>query len=445
LSEVLDFIQSRVASGAIRSEFPGVERIRTVDVASVLRRRIHWGIHLSLVRIGDRLPSLRAVAAEFGVDQRSVLAAYRLLVAEGLVEMRTRSGIYVVGAGSPLPQVPPDKAWIVDTFLAGASHGVPPAALASTLQSALRSRPLTAACVESNADSLLGMASQLRGDYGLATSWIDPAVLSDERARHRLSRSDLIVTTQFYAREAVEAANAVNRPLIVTAADRDYTAQLRSALGRGPTYFIGVDQRFADRMEGANDGARWMANMRPIIASRNESIVIPPGAPTFVTRAAAEMLGPDALPRGAVVLTHLLSNDTRAAILNVILAASIAEHEPDDAVKSTAVPPVLVDEEGVPGMSTIMRGAAAYAEMLTFGADPSEIRARCRSLVRGWVGCATSSATSKRAELSDLVLDVVTVFHQLTAAGLISKQAQVIERDFIAWTVEDYQEAIAAR
>ena len=70
-----------------------VNRFRATDVASMLRRRIQWGIHLGLVKAADRLPSLRAAAAEFGVDQRSVLAAYRELEREGIVEMRPRSGM----------------------------------------------------------------------------------------------------------------------------------------------------------------------------------------------------------------------------------------------------------------------------------------------------------------------------------------------------------------
>ena len=60
-----------------------------------LRDRILSGLHLGHLQPGDRLPSIRQVAAESGEDARAISRAYRQLEAEGLVEIRTRSGIYV--------------------------------------------------------------------------------------------------------------------------------------------------------------------------------------------------------------------------------------------------------------------------------------------------------------------------------------------------------------
>ena len=37
-------------------------------------------------------------SSEFGVDHRLILAAYKQLAAEGLVEVRERGGVYVSGA-----------------------------------------------------------------------------------------------------------------------------------------------------------------------------------------------------------------------------------------------------------------------------------------------------------------------------------------------------------
>ncbi|NNC32700.1 GntR family transcriptional regulator [Longimicrobium terrae] len=44
---------------------------------------------------GDRLPSIRALWREMGVDHRVVAQAYRILEDEGLVEVRGRSGVYL--------------------------------------------------------------------------------------------------------------------------------------------------------------------------------------------------------------------------------------------------------------------------------------------------------------------------------------------------------------
>src|ERR1035437_6877279 len=44
---------------------------------------------------GDRLPSVRAMAAELAVNQNTVLRVYERLTAEGLLERRHGDGTYV--------------------------------------------------------------------------------------------------------------------------------------------------------------------------------------------------------------------------------------------------------------------------------------------------------------------------------------------------------------
>ncbi len=50
---------------------------------------------------GQRLPSGRALAARLGIDRGTVLAAYRRLEREGLVEVRAGSGAYARAIGAP--------------------------------------------------------------------------------------------------------------------------------------------------------------------------------------------------------------------------------------------------------------------------------------------------------------------------------------------------------
>jgi len=49
----------------------------------------------SHLRAGDRLPSERAMADQFGVSRSSIREGIKLLAAQGLVEIRTGDGIYV--------------------------------------------------------------------------------------------------------------------------------------------------------------------------------------------------------------------------------------------------------------------------------------------------------------------------------------------------------------
>jgi DNA-binding transcriptional regulator YhcF (GntR family) len=292
---------------------------KTTEVASLLRRRIQWGVHLSLVKPGDRVPSLRAASNEFGVDQRSVLAAYRELEAEGLVVMKPRSGIYVAGARNGASNLAPATRWMSEMFLQGFARGVPPVALGSTLSGAV-SVTLTAACLECNADHILWMATQLRHEYGLDTTWIETSALGTEAMAERLRAANFIVTTAFHAAEARRVGEEYKLPVVVVTASGDRLAQVRAALSRGPVYFVGTDERYVKKLLEGTDSARWMANLRPVVLEQFSPRAVPTNAPVVATRAAADILGAE-LPAGALVIDYPFSTESRAEIISLMLAA----------------------------------------------------------------------------------------------------------------------------
>jgi hypothetical protein len=286
----------------------------------VLRRRIQWGTHLGLVKTGDRLPSLRAAANEFGVDQRSVLAAYRALESEGLVVMRPRSGIYVAGDRNPV-QVAPAARWMSEMFLQGFARGVPPVSLGATLATAAATTTLTAACLECNADQILWLAAHLRYEFGLSTTWIESQSADNDTVTERLRSADFIVTTAFHAPEARQFSERFGIPVVVATASGDQVSQLRAELSRGPVYFIGTDERYARKLLEGTDSARWMANLRPLVLDRTVPQTIPTKSPLVITKAVAEILGEKALPRHAMILDFPFSTETRSEILALMLAA----------------------------------------------------------------------------------------------------------------------------
>ncbi len=70
---------------------PTLPRRRRSELADALRRRVVGALSSGSLRRGERLPSAREVAAEIDADPRLVLAAYRILAKEGVVEIRRRS------------------------------------------------------------------------------------------------------------------------------------------------------------------------------------------------------------------------------------------------------------------------------------------------------------------------------------------------------------------
>ena len=61
------------------------------------------------LRAGSRLPSVRQFAAENGVSINTVLGAYGLLLSEGYVTSREKSGFYVSEFEEPVPASKPEK------------------------------------------------------------------------------------------------------------------------------------------------------------------------------------------------------------------------------------------------------------------------------------------------------------------------------------------------
>ncbi|RZI42464.1 PLP-dependent aminotransferase family protein [Herbaspirillum sp. HC18] len=71
-----------------------------------LAEEIAQSIRTGVMKLGDRLPSVRQASASRGVSPSTVFEAYYLLEAHGLIRARERSGYYVIAGGKFLPPEP---------------------------------------------------------------------------------------------------------------------------------------------------------------------------------------------------------------------------------------------------------------------------------------------------------------------------------------------------
>lgn len=386
----------------------------------MLRRRIQWGTHLGLVKAGDRLPSLRAAASEFGVDQRSVLAAYRELESEGIVVMRPRSGIYVAGERQASHQLGGTTRWMAEMFLQGFSRGVPPVALGPALASAVNPGALTAACLECNADQILWLASHLRNEFGLSTTWTDIDSLSEEALAERVRTADMIVTTAFHAPEARALGERFGIPVVIATASRDQANYLRSELSRGPVYFIGTDERYARKLLAAGDSTRWMANLRALALNEHALPTVPMNVPVVVTKAAAEILGEENLPTGAIYLDYPFAAETRSEIIALMLGAARRLQESANAPLDPA-------------------SEAVYAAIEShFTADDPSADDR-RSVLDAAARTYARSHDGGAGALTDLIDGALRVFGRLSDNGVLPRGAKRVEADFITTLVQDFK------
>jgi DNA-binding FadR family transcriptional regulator len=75
-----------------------IDRAGDVPVGVQLAWALRGAIESGVLRPGDRLPPLRELAAEVGVNANTLRAAYAKLEAERLIETRHGSGTYVTGS-----------------------------------------------------------------------------------------------------------------------------------------------------------------------------------------------------------------------------------------------------------------------------------------------------------------------------------------------------------
>lgn len=84
-----------------------------------LRDEIFEGVQRGTLEPGARLPSIRRLSRDSGVDHRVVAQAYRVLEEEGLVQVRGRSGVRV----AERTQRPAARALDTGAWLAGVLAG----------------------------------------------------------------------------------------------------------------------------------------------------------------------------------------------------------------------------------------------------------------------------------------------------------------------------------
>jgi DNA-binding transcriptional regulator YhcF (GntR family) len=286
---------------------------RTLAVTETLRQRVQAGVHLGTLAPGDRLPSIRTVSAELHAGSRVVLAAYRRLAGEGLIELRARSGVFVNGepdsSDEPLPQV---ASWVIEVFLRGLARGIPPTELRRQARACLDTVRLRAACVECNDDQLYALGRQLHDDYGFDTAAIDLNLLQHRQPLpQRAVMADLIVTTRFHVAEAKTLGRRLRRPVLVATLDPAFVNEVRRMLAHGAVWWICTDPRFEAKIPRLFPGSR----VNRVVLGRDSLEAITTDAMVYATRAAADRL-PSGWHGGHVVtVPRAFSAETARALL----------------------------------------------------------------------------------------------------------------------------------
>ncbi|GAA2356517.1 GntR family transcriptional regulator [Dactylosporangium salmoneum] len=113
-----------------------VDAASTVPPFEQLRAHFATQIREHTLAVGERLPTIRSLAAELGLAVNTVARAYRELEDAGLIETRGRAGSFVSAAGSQaLERV---RRAAADYAAVAAAAGLPPAEALRIVEVALR-------------------------------------------------------------------------------------------------------------------------------------------------------------------------------------------------------------------------------------------------------------------------------------------------------------------
>lgn len=260
-----------------------------------LRYRIIGLLHVGRIRRGDLLPSIRGVAKELGVDHRAVASAYRVLEAEGLVEIRPGSGVYLAADGGERGGESETGRWLAGVLLEGWSRRLPRSEVAALVERCAAAR-VRCACVESNEDHMVAIAAELEADFSLDVHpvLVSPSAGADSIAPREIAGTDLVVTTVFHE-EAVRAAAArAGKPCVVVSLNPQFAAEINRMLYARDVTAVIADPRFGARARAYLDVTPHRGKVRLVLVDELGGVGEPVDLESdsvLVTRAARRRLG----------------------------------------------------------------------------------------------------------------------------------------------------------
>jgi DNA-binding transcriptional regulator YhcF (GntR family) len=301
-----------------------------------LRDRILNALHRGSLHPGDRLPSIRTLWKEMGVDHRVIAHAYRTLEAEGLVQVRGRSGVYVAPQEALGGELLAETArWMAGVLVEGWKRHIPIRDLPELLRRCTSSRVLRCGCVESNVDQMTAYCAELREHFGVepVPIFVSPVPLPrPDRSteffgvQDRLREVDLVVSTVYHARMVRKAAEDVGTPAVTLTVNAEVVDAVQRRLRGSHVTVVAVDAVFGDRIRAMYEESLTQPDQVRVILSHEADRVaaLDPDEPVMLTRAARERL-PD-LPNPLLVPhSPTLSAQTARELLEVLIRLNVDE------------------------------------------------------------------------------------------------------------------------
>jgi DNA-binding transcriptional regulator YhcF (GntR family) len=295
-------------------------------IVETLRTRLLRGVQAGTLRAGDRLPSGRDLAREFGVDHRTIIDAYRELVGEQLVEMRPRGGVYVTARPTSVGGIPalPEK-WITSILVEGLTREIPGPDLYEWLRRSLETLRLRAVVIAQTDDQVAGLCRELRDDYGFEVTGLNAEqAQAGSTASLALRHADLIVTTEAHRTLVEELGSQLGKPVTVIHVRPDLLAGEWGLFLRRPVYVVVASEDFENVVRRFFADVPKAENLRILVLGRDDLTTIPEGAPTYVTQRARQSIGNIALRGRIMPAARTISSESARELFAFIVRSNLA-------------------------------------------------------------------------------------------------------------------------
>jgi DNA-binding transcriptional regulator YhcF (GntR family) len=224
-------------------------------IANHIRHKILSGIHLGRLKHGDRLDSIRATADELDVDHRTVARAYQRLQNEGLVEIRGRSGIFLVEPKLVSARVLGATAqWLARVLAEAWSRHIDLPHFGELVTKCVGSG-MRCACVDSTSDHAVAFCAELEEDFGLDTFSVPlklnaaQGLKNEAEMRAALERCEFVATTAFAHLEVQRIAQELGKPVVIITVHREMREFVEAAFQKAPVGVVVADRRYGERLQ----------------------------------------------------------------------------------------------------------------------------------------------------------------------------------------------------
>lgn len=253
------------------------------DVTGWLRRYVVGRLYVGALQPGSALPSIRRLAKDSGVDHRRIAEAYRILAADGIVEIREGAGVYVSADREESMRVDRGR-WMTDLLHAAWGRRIAPRDLRELVATAT-TRPLCAGVYDSTRDHRVALAYELEHDFELE--------VVDLRESGEV-RVDLVVGTAFEVADVDAQARRLEVPSVIVHVDPELASGVVRRLEAGRVVAVVSDPVFAERARQHLVPGPYRRRISIVLSEsvkKLEDVRVPEGATLLATRAARRDLG----------------------------------------------------------------------------------------------------------------------------------------------------------